>query len=67
MFHYAPFDLVELLCKHLFAIRLAHEHMSGFVQAVGTGGSDLVCQNQWSWSVFVVLWPTYSAATVFKD
>lgn len=57
-------DMDESLCEvgeHLSAIRLAYEHMSSFVQAVGTGGCDLVCQHppQWSWSVFVVLWPTY--------
>lgn len=42
-------DLDELLCavgEHLSAIRLAYEHMSRFVQAVGTGGCDLVCQHE---------------------
>lgn len=35
--------------------------MSGFVQAVGTGGCVPVSQHepQWSWSVFVEVWPTY--------
>ena len=31
---------------HLSAIRLAYEHMSGFVQAVGTGGRGLGCQHK---------------------
>lgn len=42
-------DFSELLCKvgeHLSAIRLAEEHMSSFVQAVGTGGCDLMCQHE---------------------
>ena len=40
-------DLDELLNRvdeHLSALRLACEHMSGFAQAVGTGGCEL-CAN----------------------
>lgn len=49
-------DLLHEVGEHLSAIRLTYDHMSGFVQAVGTGGCDLVCQqeSQWNWSVFVL-------------
>lgn len=55
--------LDEILCEageHLSAVRLAFDRMSSFVQAVGAGGCDLVCQHepQWSEAVVVVLWPT---------
>lgn len=49
----AKADFKELLCKvgeHISGIRLPYEHMSSFVQAVGTGGCDHVCQHELQWS-----------------